>query len=139
MLINLIYGSDATSRFSQEELIEILNDCRRNNKKLDVTGMLLYHDGNFIQVLEGEQQIVEDLYQKIAKDSRHENLLTYVKQPIDKRQFGDWEMGFVDVEQIGADNIPGYTKFISDPDHSTKLENASYAYAFLNVFRENIR
>ncbi len=139
MLITLIYGSNASSHLTETDLIDILNECRKNNKTVDVTGMLLYHDRNFIQVLEGEEDIVTELYQKISKDPRHENLLTYVKQPIDHRQFGDWEMGFVDIEQIGVENIPGYTRFIEDPEHGTKLESASYAYAFLDVFRSNIR
>lgn len=139
MLITLIYGSNATRNLSDAELVDILSKSHKNNLTLDVTGMLLYHDGNFLQVLEGDEQVVTDLYDRILRDPRHENLLTYIKQPIKERVFGKWEMGFIDVGKIGAENIPGYTTFINDPDHNTKLENASYAYAFLNVFRENIR
>jgi len=139
MLITLIYGSNSSHPLSETELLEILGSCRKNNAELNITGMLLYHDGNFIQVLEGEEDVVVALYEKISQDPRHENVLTYVKQPIGQREFSDWEMGFIDVERIGVDNVPGYSHFIDDPEHSTKLRNASYAYAFLNVFRENVR
>jgi len=139
MMITLIYGSSATRKMSEQELLEILETSHHNNLALDITGMLLYADGNFLQVLEGEEEAVTTVYAKIQKDPRHQGLMVYVKQPIKERQFADWEMGFVDVQRIGAKNIPGYTDFLNDPQHESKLSNVSYAHAFLNIFRENIR
>ena len=138
-MITLIYGSSATHRMSAEELITILEEARQNNTQLNITGMLLYDDGNFLQVLEGEDEVVTNLYNKIYKDPRHGSVMLYVKKQIDKRQFDDWAMGFVDVRQLDVDNIPGYSRFLNDPEHTTKLEDVSYAFAFLSVFRENIR
>ncbi len=139
MLITLIYGSAATKLLSESELIEILKKARENNSKRNVTGMLLYNDGNFLQVLEGEEADVTYIYEKIDKDPRHHETMVYVKKPIDHRVFGDWEMGFVNGVNVDLETIPGYTDFISNPDHSTKLEDASYAYAFLDVFRQSVR
>jgi len=138
-MITLIYGSSAAYPMPVPELVTILEQARQNNKKLNITGMLLYDDGNFLQVLEGEDEAVTSLYNKICQDPRHQSILLYVKKQIDKRHFNDWAMGFVDVRQLDIDNIPGYSRFLNDPEHTTKLEDASYAYAFLNVFRENIR
>lgn len=139
MLITLIYGSTATKPLSESELIEILKKARENNTKRNVTGMLLYNDGNFLQVLEGEEADVTFIYNKITQDTRHHAALVFVKQPIDHRMFGSWEMGFVDVDNLNVDKIEGYSHFIDDPEHSTKLEDASYAYAFLDVFRQSVR
>lgn len=138
-MITLIYGSNSTYSMPAEELLSILEVARQNNKKINVTGMLLYDDGNFLQVLEGEEEVVTSLYTKICKDPRHENIMMYVKKPIEKRHFDDWAMGFIDVQKLDMESIAGYTRFLNDPDHNTKLEDVSYAYVFLNVFRDNIR
>lgn len=137
-MITLIYGSSANRKMTEQELIDILRTSRENNEKKNITGMLLYDDGNFLQVLEGEEEDVTSLYKTIQQDPRHHSVFTYVKQPITERLFGDWEMGFIDMEKQ-AENLPGYSRFLDDPDHSIKLKDATYAFAFLNVFRENIR
>ena len=71
MVYYLVYISSATWLMSDEELAALLMECRTNNERLQVTGMLLYKEGNFIQVLEGEQETVEQLYIKIRADVRH--------------------------------------------------------------------
>ncbi len=61
----LVYVSSATRPFSGEDLRALLATCRKNNAELGVTGMLLYKDGNFMQVLEGDEEAVRGLYEKI--------------------------------------------------------------------------
>ena len=58
----LIYMSSATQLMSNEELLELLKTCRENNEKKNLTGMLLYGEGAFVQVLEGEEETVEATY-----------------------------------------------------------------------------
>lgn len=138
-MITLIYGSTASKPMSDEELVDLLKKSHEKNKRLEITGMLLYDDGNFVQVVEGPKEAVESLYQSIQHDPRHQNVMLFVKRDIEARQFGDWEMGFVNVGKLDMENVPGYTRFLQDPEHLSKLEDASYAYAFLSVFRNNIR
>ena len=138
-MITLIYGSAATNPMSETELLEILEVSRRNNQQHDITGMLLYSDGNFIQVLEGEEAIVTQVFTKIQKDPRHQGIMVYVKHPIDKRQFANWEMGFVNVQKVDVSRIPGYSNYLKDPEHENKLSDVSYARSFLSIIRENIR
>jgi hypothetical protein len=138
-MITLIYGSSATNPIPSDELLAILEEARIKNAEKNITGMLLYDDGNFLQVLEGEDEVVTSLYNKICGDPRHQSIMLYVKKTIDKRNFDDWAMGFVDVQQLDVSNIKGYSRFLNDPEHDTKLEDASYAHSFLSVFRENIR
>lgn len=138
-MITLIYGSTATNSMSEDELLEILEKSHKNNLKVNVTGMLLYYDNNFLQVLEGEEADVMSVFNRIQQDPRHQGIMVYVKQPVTKRQFGEWEMGFVNVKNLDAKKIKGFSNFLNDPDHNIKLEEISYAHAFLNIFRENIR
>lgn len=139
-MITLIYGSTAiNNHMPSEELVAILEKARQTNATLNITGMLLYDDGNFLQVLEGEDEVVTSLYNKICKDPRHIGIMLFVKKAIDKRHFDDWAMGFVDVKQLDVQSIPGYSHFLNDPEHLNKLEDATYAYSFLSVFRDNIR
>lgn len=89
----LLYVS-ATARDVPEALLaDILAASRRNNLKLGVTGMLLHAEGGFLQILEGKQDVVSALYDRIALDKRHwkaQCLLRLDAQPA----FADWSMGF---------------------------------------------
>ena len=75
----LIYASSAVKPFLQSELFELLEICRENNTRLGITGMLLYKDGNFMQLLEGEETPVRRLYEKIGSDSRHRGEITLLQ------------------------------------------------------------
>ncbi len=77
-----------------EGLDEILNTARTNNSKRDVTGMLLFHDGSFIQVLEGEQSEVETLFEKIRLDPRHCDESVVLRTEVEDRAFDGWSMGY---------------------------------------------
>src|SRR3954468_5458514 len=107
-LVHLVYVSSATRQFSQAELIALLATSCRNNEPVGITGMLLYRDGNFMQVLEGEESAVAAAYDRISKDRRHDGLITMLKEPIATRDFGDWSMGFRDLNSIEVHNAPGY-------------------------------
>lgn len=96
-LITLVYTSVATRPMSEQDLLDILQVSRRNNVGDDITGLLLYHHGSFMQVLEGPRANVEHTYQRIARDKRHHYIATILKQPIQKRCFGAWKMSFVNL------------------------------------------
>ena len=61
-LIHIIYVSKETEDFSNDKILKLLDGARSNNTKLDVTGMLLYSEGSFFQILEGEEEIVDQLF-----------------------------------------------------------------------------
>src|SRR4051812_26378365 len=93
-LIHLVFVSSATPPFSQADLLALLEISCCNNEAVGITGMLLYRDGNFMQVLEGEESAVTATHDRISRDRRHDGLITMLKGPIAKRNFGDWSMGF---------------------------------------------
>jgi hypothetical protein len=74
-MYQLVYVSQATCAFSQASLDEVLLLSRRNNKIKGVTGMLVFYNGQFLQVLEGNPSDVIGTYDRIASDPRHDNLL----------------------------------------------------------------
>ena len=108
-LIQLVYVSTAIKVMSEPELESLLTEIRSNNQKLGVTGMLLYRKGDFIQVLEGPESVVKELYKGILQDKRHTGAFEMLTQTIDAREFANWSMGF---KRITADALPGYNDFI---------------------------
>ena len=139
-LIQLIYGSSAPTDMSEEELLAILEKSRENNRQRKITGILLFKSGNFLQVLEGEEEIVMDLYRTIQQDPRHGNVITVANRKIKERGFGDWQMAFVNLNSVKPEEVPGYSEFLNDPfDGKTFAEKPSRAFAFINVFKAQIR
>ena len=82
--------------------------------------MLLFVDQTFFQVLEGDPDVVQELYEKIGRDQRHCNVLMLAKSEIEERNFGDWSMGFVRDRKAIAE-IPGFIDFFSRKDGGGKF------------------
>ena len=120
-MLQLIYTSEAKNNFSPSELQNLLLTVRRNNDRDAITGMLLYEDGTFLQVLEGENDIIESTYQRIAADKRHHKIMLIARFEIDHRSFHDWEMGFFDASGGKLLQLPGYSNFLSRK--TVELEN----------------
>ena len=93
-LWQVVYVSSATRLFTRAELETLLDTARARNTAEGLTGMLAYHDGNFIQALEGSRAQVEELTARIARDPRHRGMMTLLHGPIAQRQFGEWSMAF---------------------------------------------
>jgi hypothetical protein len=121
-LISLVYLSQAVVPFSKRDLADLLAKSRANNSTLGVTGMLLYKQGNFLQVLEGEREKVLALYQKIVKDFRHRRVTSLSSGKISQRDFPDCTMGFRDLGSADAARIPGFSPFLE-----TSLTTADFA------------
>ncbi len=115
-LHTIVYISYATCNFSSTELRDLLQFARDHNRGEDITGLLLFHDGRFLQVLEGEQAVLEDLMGNIEADPRHRRIARLVDKPIDQRMFADWSMGFLDISSEEARGLDGYSNFLSWED-----------------------
>lgn len=91
---HLIYLSQATIPFEETQLEHLLGQARQFNAAHGLTGMLLYGNGRFLQVLEGDEATVHSLYARIRQDPRHRNVTTYADKPIATRAFSDWRMAY---------------------------------------------
>ena len=108
-LIRCIYSSVARASFSEDQIPALLSHARTANAARGVTGMLAYIGGNFLQVIEGTEEAIDELLTKISDDPRHKRLLILVREPIKVRSFVDWSMGFeallpADVEPLIGEN-----------------------------------
>ena len=139
MLHQLVYVSSASELFERTELESILAVSRRNNAAVGVTGMLLYKDGNLMQVLEGEEDAVRQTYTRISVDPRHRGLLILLEGPVEERAFEEWEMAFRDLEAPDAQSLPGYSEFLSTSLTGPELTNdPSAAERLLSSFRKSM-
>ena len=111
-LVHCIYCSlSASGEFDPSKLLALLDKCRSNNAKCDVTGMLLYQHHSFFQVLEGDRSTVEPLFEKIAADPRHKRVTKVILEPIAERAFGNWSMGYPQITSNELAEIPGINDF----------------------------
>lgn len=110
-MIHIIYASVETQGFTPAHLTELLQKARVENERLHLTGMLLYSEGNFFQVLEGEPDAVDGMYKKLHLDKRHHQLTLIVREPIAKRYFADWSMGFSNVTPEELSQVEGLNDF----------------------------
>jgi hypothetical protein len=132
----LVYVSSASSLFSREEIDEILADSHRNNAGLGVSGILLYKDGNLMQLLEGDEEVVESLYAKISRDSRHKGLIRMWDGIETERQFPDWSMAFRDLDGPDARGTPGFSEFLTTaPTDQGLAMDVTHCQQLLNLFR----
>jgi hypothetical protein len=120
-LIHLIYVSSAIKEQSDADLDAILATAVHNNTKNNITGMLLYAGGNFLQVLEGEETAVDKTFSFIEKDARHHGIIVIEHDPIPTRSFEQWSMGFHRLNEDDALEKPGYAPFFKEGFDATKI------------------
>jgi hypothetical protein len=99
-MLQLIYASAAVTPLSVEAVRELLLRARHKNAARGITGMLLYHGGSFLQVLEGPAEAVDAVFRTINADNRHGNIRLLYRDEITAPEFGDWSMGFVDAAGV---------------------------------------
>lgn len=94
MLKKIIYQSFASAPIGEVEIAHILESSRKNNSALQITGCLLYHDREFLQLLEGEEKVVDALMAKIETDPRHSDISIIDSQTTNERLYHDWSMAY---------------------------------------------
>jgi hypothetical protein len=105
-LICLSYCSTATFEVRRgsygvhPEVNRILIQSRRNNRRLQVGGVLHFGNGQFFQYIEGPADVVDCLYARICRDPRHNDVRRLTRRSIRSRRFHDWSMKFVAVERV---------------------------------------
>ena len=138
-MYSLTYVSSATVPFSPSSLRELLEKSRANNLQIGITGMLLFKDGNFMQVLEGEQAAVDVTQARIALDPRHAGLIVLLRGAIAERGFAEWSMAFHDLNDESSRQTPGYSDFLNTPLNDPRFRNDSEASRkLIAIFKRNL-
>ena len=114
-MFQLVYISSAVQLFSKADLLELLARSRQNNEAAGLTGMLLYKEGSFMQVLEGEERAVLATHARIERDRRHRGLITLLKEPIAGRRFPEWSMALRELDSDEVQATPGFSPFLNTP------------------------
>ena len=117
----LIYVSSAVEYFDQAALEALLAQARTNNARLGITGLLLYGEGAFLQLLEGPREAVESLYATIREDPRHTLCLVLDEETHVPRLFGEWRMAF---QRLSRDTVAaeeGFSDFLASDSALAEL------------------
>jgi hypothetical protein len=111
-LFTLVYVSVATEEMTDDDLLALLEQSRTFNKENGLTGLLLYKERFFVQVLEGEESIIDALFERIKADTRHFNVLLILKKPIIERNFEQWAMGFKSPNLDKLKQMPSFLDYM---------------------------
>ena len=110
MLVRLLYASRAVDDVSQEQLLDILSQSKTNNPESGITGVLCSSGPIFLQCLEGGRMQVNALYNQIAADPRHTEVVVLSYEEISERTFANWSMGLVRLDQVNASLLLRYSE-----------------------------
>lgn len=119
-LIQVIYVSSTTADISEHDTVQFLKVARTANRKHDVSGMMVYVGGCFLQVLEGEAAKVDAVCASIFHDKRDMRMI--LREPITERQFPDWTMGFEAIEPREAGQLLGEPELFASASQLVKID-----------------
>ncbi len=138
MLIHLIYISSATSWPSEDDLKKLLEQARARNIKQNLTGMLLYDNATYMQVLEGAPEDVHGVYASILKDERNTGNVILIEEEISERSFPNWSMGFKDLSSCTPEELPGFVDIFNGKlDKDIAAKNATIGVGLLMNFAKD--
>ncbi len=109
MLVRLMYASRSSFDGNKNELQAILKKSKTNNPALGITGVLCFSEGIFLQVLEGGRLAVSQLYNRIANDQRHHDVILLSYEEIQERRFACWAMGQVNLSSLNPGVLMKYS------------------------------
>jgi len=133
-LYQIIYTSTARRELAAEELLSLLRGSRIRNAVAGITGLLLYHDGRLMQILEGTEKNVRKLFEKIEGDQRHRGLFIVWEGAISTRQFTDHSMALHDPTELES-HYPGLSHHLLEKCEHGRQNLSTPADHFIRVFR----
>ena len=122
-LISLMYASRSTEYFHEHEIPDLLQQARIANARQEITGMLLYIRGSFLQVLEGQPEMVDVVFSKIAWDKRHAQSRLISRETILERAFEGWTMMHKTLDVVEAGELIGEADYFTSPAWLTRLDH----------------
>ncbi|MBP6458927.1 MAG: BLUF domain-containing protein [Crocinitomicaceae bacterium] len=116
-MLELVYKSKAKENISQTEIDAILETAQNFNKTYELTGCLIFHNNSFIQLLEGDENEIRNLYTRIINDTRHNNVELLYEKTKTQRNFDNWVMAFINLDEnevftkkLFKDNLTTYAE-----------------------------
>jgi hypothetical protein len=132
-LIRVIYLCSAPAGINEHEILRLLKQARIANRKRNVSGMLLYIGGSFLQTLEGEAAMIDTVSGSVFRDKPGIRLTPIAREPIAEREFGEWTMGFATVDPLEAGRLLGDEQLFSSSRSLARLDPEGAA-TLLSIF-----
>jgi hypothetical protein len=133
-----IYVSSATKQLTDDELFHLLKKSRARNKALNITGILLYSGGNFLQVLSGNKSDLEEVYSSILQDKRNFGHIVLIEEEIEDHYFPDWSMAFRAINTGIEAESEGFSEFLNKKIRSEDVViRGKEIMVLLNEFKRN--
>ncbi len=135
MIHTICYFSSATKSLHENDLKSLLNNSKEKNQKNNISGILVYADGNFMQVLEGEETVVNSLYEKILNDQRHYNIIKVIGITYNDRIFEDYNYGFTVIDnKLSVEKLNKYLSWL----HNHPSNEINKFVTLMQQFTKNI-
>ena len=103
-MFRLVYMSKAIGPMDDAALDRIARKAQEKNRALGLTGLLVFVDNTFFQVLEGPQVRVEEVFDRVYQDQRHHRARILQQREVECRRFADWTMGFCRLSNADEDS-----------------------------------
>ena len=133
-------ASTAPRLLTKAELRSMMKDARENFTESGVTGMLLYSEGSFLQVLEGHRDEVIKLVDRIKVDPLHKDLHTLLNGEMEHHLFHDWTMAFRNLTDASLSRAPGFSDFLNTPYTGDEFsDNPASCLRLLLSFKKNMQ
>jgi hypothetical protein len=110
MLVRLLYASHSSKTVTPEVIESILEQSRKHNPALGITGILCQSGDTFMQVIEGGRTAVNLLYNDIVRDDRHKNVVVLHYEEVAEREFASWTMGQVNLSKVNPSTLLKYSE-----------------------------
>lgn len=134
----LSYVSQQSHSLTDAALEKMLCQARLKNEAAGITGMLIFYEGLFIQFLEGEEENIDNLFNTISKDQRHNKILILDDGYSENRKFEDWSMAFEKLDHKEVREITGYKEFNKKDLFAEAKDKTHPALQLLNSFIKNL-
>ncbi|MFN2328040.1 MAG: BLUF domain-containing protein [Chromatocurvus sp.] len=136
-LYHLAYVSTLVAPMPSEDVVELLRVARACNEIRGVTGLLLLRGDSFFQVLEGREDDVHAIFERVVADSRHHRIEVLFEEPLVEREFADWQMGFVELDGVDVSELEGVSDFLSrDADPREMFSQLTRSKRLMLMFRQ---
>ena len=133
-IFQLLYRSYRSNYFQEDQLANLLFEARKNNEAIKITGLLVYRDGIFVQLLEGDKEIVKNLYENhISQDERHHSCKILTQADQKDRVFPHWSMGVIGKSLVYSEFQP-FFELLEKEYEESELESPSKMIEFLKKF-----
>jgi hypothetical protein len=130
------YVSSVNPNLTEDDIHELLKYTRNRNNDIGITGILLFSDGNFFQVLEGKKSLIKSLLLRIIEDERHNNVMIIFEKEVYQTKFDEYQSDFISLDScFQSENIELY---LSQIEKLNPKIQSSVRY-ILNNFAEGIK